>query len=379
MLTEKQSNESIDLKRDAWIEVDLEAVRHNVDLVKSWVSCPIMGVVKGDAYGHGAIAVGRHLLNKCGLDWLGVATATEALELRSEFNSSSSSKRVLVLSPSPTSVLRELIENKIDLTVTMKEQLSDIAGAASKTGQKAHIHLKVDSGMHRLGIQLEDLTDVLEIVLSEKSLHLESIYSHLAKAGDLATTQFQNNNFASCLVEIKDKLPKGVFFHLANSEAARRFPFSHHDMVRIGLYLYGLEPNTQSTDLKPALSLKAKINNIMKVRQAEGVGYNWTWSSDKPARLASVPIGYADGISRKLSNKMAGYIHGKKIMQAGIISMDQMLFDITDIPKANLGDVITIIGDESPELSLANLSNLADTITYESACALALRLPRIYK
>lgn len=375
MLTEKQSNESIELMRDAWLEIDLEALRHNVNLVRSWVSSPIMGVVKGDAYGHGSIEVGRTLLNE-GLDWLAVATANEALELKEKLDSA---ERVLILSPAPASAFKELIDKNIDLTVSMKSQLKEIADVAKKIGKQARIHLKIDSGMHRLGFQPKDLTDVLNELKTQPQLHLVSIYSHLAKAGDETTTQFQHENFSSLLSYIKDKISPDVFFHLANSEAARKFSFAQYDMVRIGLYLYGLEPKAPSTDLKPILSLKAKINHLTPVRQGEGAGYDWTFRAEKPTMLASIPVGYADGIPRRLSNKMCGLLHGKKIKQAGIISMDQMLFDVSDIPEVKPGDEIILIANETPELSLSHWANLAETITYELACNLALRLPRIYK
>lgn len=379
MLTEKQSNESVDLKRDAWLEINLEAIKQNVNLVRDWVSCPIMGVVKGDAYGHGAVEVGRTLLNE-GIDWLAVATAAEALELKEKLDFESQiTKRLLILSPVPSQALKELIEKNVDLTVSMQSHLKDIINVAKKLGKIARIHLKIDSGMHRLGFQPQDLGGILDEIKNQSQLHLVSIYSHLARAGDQSTSQFQHENFSSCLAHFKEKISPGVFFHLANSEAARKFSFSQYDMVRIGLYLYGLEPKSASTDLKPALSLKAKINHITPVAQGEGAGYDWTFRAQRQTLLASIPVGYADGVPRHLSNKMSGLLRGKLIKQVGIISMDQMLFDVSEIESAKPGDEIVLISDERPELSLAHWSNLTDTITYELACALALRLPRIYK
>ncbi|HMO23618.1 MAG TPA: alanine racemase C-terminal domain-containing protein, partial [Candidatus Melainabacteria bacterium] len=166
------------------------------------------------------------------------------------------------------------------------------------------------------------------------------------------------------------------------SEAAEKFSYTHHDLVRIGIFLYGLRPRGASLDLHPALSVRGRIMSIVEVPEGESAGYNWTWTASRNSRLASIPIGYADGVSRKLSNNIYGYLMGKKIPQAGLISMDQMLFDITDLPEAREGDVITLIGSDerAPQspLALAGWAQQLDTITYELACRLRVRLPRIY-
>jgi len=373
MLTEKQTNSTVDLRRDAWLEIDLEALRHNLALVKSWSECPIMGVVKGDAYGHGAIEIAKLLLSQ-DINWLGVASAAEALDLREKF----SNPHILIFSPAPESSIKLLIENTIDLTVTTFEHIELIDSFAKKINKRARIHLKMDSGMHRLGAPLEDLSKLLDLVKAKNNLDLISIYSHLAKSADRACTKFQHDNFVSCLHLVKDKIPSGVFCHLSNSEAARKFAFANMDMTRIGLYLYGLEAKAHSTDLKPVMALKARINHLTKIKALEGAGYDWTFVAPKDGLLASIPIGYADGVPRRLSNKMVAMLDGKLIKQVARISMDQMLFDVTDMPNAKTGDTITLLDANVSELTLAHWAELDDTITYELACALALRLPRVY-
>jgi alanine racemase len=174
-----------------------------------------------------------------------------------------------------------------------------------------------------------------------------------------------------------------TIFHLASSEATTRFPQCHYDMVRVGLYLYGLEPNTVSDSLQPAMSVRARINHTSTVAKGERVGYGHTWQAKRHSRLAAIPIGYADGVDRGLSNQMKGLLMGKVISQVGRISMDQMLFDITDVPEAEEGDVITLIGcaasaAEQNSLYLSDWACLLDTITYELACRMRVRLPRIY-
>lgn len=372
MLTEKQTNKVLDLRRDAWLEINLDHLRHNLNLVKTWTKSPILGVVKGDAYGHGANEVTKLLLSQ-DINWLGVASAAEALDLRQNFLK----PQILILSPAPETSIAKLIEQKIDLTVTSFEQIELIDSIAKGLSTRARVHLKMDSGMHRLGGRLADLTKLLDSINS-KNLELISIFSHLAKSGDHAATQFQYENFVSALNYAKDKINPDVFVHLANSEATRKFSFAHMDMVRIGLYLYGLEPRALSTDLKPALALKARITHLTPIKAMEGAGYDWTYVADKDGLLASIPVGYADGVPRRLSNQMVAMLDGKLIKQAGRISMDQMLFDVTDIPNIKTGDIITLLDANTKELTLSHWAELDDTITYELACALAMRLPRIY-
>ncbi|HNN63180.1 MAG TPA: alanine racemase C-terminal domain-containing protein, partial [Candidatus Obscuribacter sp.] len=193
--------------------------------------------------------------------------------------------------------------------------------------------------------------------------------------------EFQNARFAALV----NTMPKehDVLFHLASSEATRLFDFTHYDMVRVGLYLYGLAPTSVLPELKPALSVKARINHIGAVPQGESAGYSFTWTAARDSRLAMIPIGYADGVDRGLSNKMTAFLAGKPIQQVGRISMDQMLFDITDLPEAQEGDVVTLIGEENASqktgsINLSQWAFLLDTITYELACRLRARLPRIY-
>ncbi len=172
---------------------------------------------------------------------------------------------------------------------------------------------------------------------------------------------------------------EGLLFHLASGDAARRFPETHYDMVRAGLILYGLEALEASKLVSPAMSVRARINHLSEIEAGESVGYGWTWTAKRRTRLASIPIGYADGVDRRLSNRLTALLLGKPIAQVGRISMDQMLFDITDVPEAQETDVITLIGaDGEQKIELATWATMLDTITYELACRMRVRLPRIY-
>ncbi len=377
MVSSRQVNIS-SYHRDAWVEVDLSAIEHNILQVKSWIpgnpnKCRLMAVVKSDAYGHGAASV-CNVLTASGAECLGVASVDEGCELRS----SGVTAPILILSPSPFWALDKAISANLELTVADRNQLKDIASIARRRNERARIHIKVDTGMHRLGVAPGVMIDLVEEVSANANLRLESLFSHLAKAGDADATNFQNQRFRQVLDQLNAG-PVKISAHIASSEATRYFPDTHHDMVRVGLYLYGLEPRGRSSSLLPALSVKARINYINRIAPGEPVGYNWTWTPERETVLASIPIGYADGVDRRLSNKITALLHGKEIKQVGLISMDQMLFDITDVKEAQEGDVLTLIGaDGEREKSLSDWAEELDTITYELACRLRARLPRIY-
>jgi alanine racemase len=341
-----------------------------------------MAVVKSDGYGHGAAKAARVFLG-AGAQWLAVASVDEGVQLRAQVPGAP----LLVLGPAPERALPAALANKLDITVTTAAQIDAAARAGKESGGKLRVHLKIDSGMHRLGVSPNQFIELLNEIKSNPNLSLVSIFSHLAKADELEFTRKQNETFNSCLAKAKEVWPHlllsdggDVFVHLASGDAARRFPFTHHDMVRVGLNLYGLESRVVSQVVKPAMAVRARINQIRELEAGESIGYNLTWTAEKPTRIASVPIGYADGVPRNLSNKMSGLLHGKRVQQCGTISMDQMLFDINDAPQAREGDVITLIGkDGNSQLYFADWAQTLGTITYELACAMRLRLPRIYK
>ena len=316
-----------------------------------------------------------------GCNWLGVASVDEGCQLRS----ANIDTPILLLGPCPSWALNTALSQNITLTLTDASQIAGIAKSAKQINKNAYIHLKIDTGMHRLGISPNEAIDVLNKISEHKEIKLQGIYSHLAKAGEREFTYKQKEVFDSVLKQIKQVLPnlQIELTHLASSEATKFFPETHYDMVRVGLYLYGLEANSTSSLLHPALSVRGRINHIQEIEAHEAVGYGLTWEPNRKSRIASIPIGYADGIDRKLSNNMTALLHGHEIKQVGLISMDQMLFDITDVPQTEESDVITLIGSEttksnSKKLHLATWAKALNTITYELACRLKVRMPRIY-
>lgn len=402
--------------RDAWVEIDLAAVEHNIAVTLSWLTASsqlsltsgfpesklnqfrsnsksqttqLMAVVKSDAYGHGAPSL-ADVLTAGGATWLGVASVDEGCQLRNE----GIKTPVLILSPSPSWAIENALAADLDITIASASQIKDIDAASRRQEKVANVHLKVDTGMHRLGVAPEACSDVLNQISSCPNLKLASVFSHLASAADEEPTRFQSDRLAIALGALPKK-QRSLLKHFASSEATKLFPTTHLDMVRVGLYLYGLEPTTVSNELRPAMSVRGRINHIGTIESGEQVGYGWTWQAQRPTRLASIPIGYADGVSRDLSNRIEGLLLGHVVPQVGRISMDQMLFDITDVPDAQDGDVITLIGSEQKRpgvpsknssesgkvgktLYLATWAQMLNTITYELACRLRARLPRIY-
>jgi alanine racemase len=387
--TISNSNSPIN-QRDAWIELDLTCLEKNVQTIKTWlkqnaeqagVAVPqIMAVVKAAGYGHGAVAIAE-VLSACGIAWLAVASADEGIELRK----SGCKLPILILSPTPLWAVTTALEQDLDLTISSLNQLNDISHLLADYKKTVRLHLKLDSGMHRLGMNIADAEKAITLLKENKKFKLVSIYSHLAIATDAKTTQKQKENFDRFITVFEKANCCSDFYHLACSEAIKSFPSTYYDFVRIGLYLYGMEAATASSELSPIMSVRARINQINLIDEGESVGYGLTWKASKPTRLANIPIGYADGVDRRLSNKMQGLLHGKFINQVGTISMDQMLFDITDIPQAREGDVITLIGCDDAASSAAKATlylydwaNELGTMVRELSCRLHMRLPLIY-
>lgn len=399
MLALRQSTVS-SMGRDAWVEIDLSALETNVRTVRSWINqgeltgnitsskIKLMAIVKGDAYGHGAVAASKVFVGS-GAEWLGVASVDEACQLRAN----EIKVPILILSPIPSWAIATAIDQRLDMTISSLTQIKDIAKRLADSQKVARVHIKVDTGMHRIGAHRSAVPAILDELCKQPNIQLAGVFSHLAKAYDEEFAFKQDQLFRQVLKEVDDfcrsKRSEPHLAHIASTEALRQFAFTRHDMVRAGICLYGLEASSVSDVLRPALSVKARLSSLQEVRTGEAVGYNLTWTANRQSRLASIPIGYADGVNRSLSNRIKGLIRGQEVKQVGIISMDQMLIDITDAPDAQEGDIITLIGSEasfsqtkkqeiSKAIYLADWAKMLNTITYELACQLRVRLPRVY-
>jgi alanine racemase len=337
-----------------------------------------MAVVKADAYGHGAVRVSRAAL-KGGADCLGVALPEEGAELRE----SGIDSPIYVLSePFPESIPL-LLEYDLIPTVYSRNFLIQLSRGAQKEDRKVRVHLKVDTGMNRVGVNFKKAPSFIEEILKTPHVALEGIFTHFASADDPGSnfTQIQIERFKDVVKRAK-KIKKDMIFHAANSAAVILFPSSHFDMVRVGISIYGLHPSPAThgkISLIPALSWKAKIAYLKEVNKGEGISYGHTFYTEKKSLIATLPLGYADGFNRKLSNRAHVLVKGKRCRVVGTVCMDQFMVDVTDVNRVKEGDEVVIIGKQGKEeITAAEVASWLETINYEVVCSISRRVPRVY-
>lgn len=364
-----RTRSTISTQRDAWVEINLSALERNFLKVKDLVKTSIMAVLKADAYGHGATTLAPILQSlKC--NSFGVATVDEGIALRN----SGIKIPIVILGATPFWSYDICLKNKLTITVYSEEQLVQLEELSKKTNSIVPIQLKIDTGMNRLGINYNGVnaSNIIEKIIKSSHFKLEGVFTHLANAKDYDFSKVQKERFDCAFVG--NSRDCSLQKHIANSYAAVNYPDFRYDLVRIGIGLYGQEFKF----LEPLISLKGRITAIHKVLEGESVSYDCTWRAKKDSIIATVPIGYADGIDRKLSNNISAIYNGEKgqeIKQVGNITMDQMMFDISNIKNAKINDVINLIDKELPISIWADKLN---TITYELLCRLKMRLPRVY-
>ena len=369
---------NINTKRDAWVEINLDAIEKNILELKTFVrpNTKILAVVKADAYGHGSSMLAPTLLAS-GVDYLGVASIDEGMELRNnKFKCP-----VLVLGAAPVWAFDYAAQNNISLSMFLNEHIEAAELTYKKTGLKTKAHIKLDTGMNRIGVEKEDAVDFIKRVQKNEAIELQGIFTHFACAEIEEKTNEQLKIWNSVLSQVDTK---GLLLHCFNTAATiAQYPETNYNMVRLGLSLHGLLPDLppfakRIPDLTPAMSLKGRIINIHTAKKGTGVSYSHTFTAYKDTQIATVPIVYAYGDDRRLSNKIYGILNGKKIRQVGNITMDQMMFDITDT-KAKEGDIITLIGTDGEEtISINEWAEMLGTINYELICRLKARLSRVY-
>ncbi len=368
----------------AWAEVSLSNIEHNYIAMRARLhsGTRFLGIVKADAYGHGAVQVAR-LLQELKCDYLGVACIDEALTLRE----SGITLPILIMGYTPTQFTHKLLEQNLTQTVYSLEMAEEFSNAAVSLGKTLNVHLKADSGMGRLGFTCHDGRDPEKDMLRTlmlPGLYPEGIFSHFAISdvcGD-AYTEKQFNDFKALV----DRLEKSACYkfqikHCANSGAMINYDWTYIDMVRPGLMLYGFYPDeeTGGIELRPAMELKARIAQIKELDEGDTVSYGRIYTVPSKRKVAVITIGYADGLHRVLSGKIDVLIRGKRAHQIGRICMDMCMVDLTDIPDAQTGDVVTVFGRDGKEfISVVDLANKADTISWELLCAVSPRVPRVY-
>lgn len=370
----------------AWAEVDLGAIRHNLKALQTHFGpqTKAMAVVKANAYGLGAVAIGRTAL-KAGACGLAVATVEEGLELRA----ANIAGQILVLGyiPPVAEVAQIAVEADLTLTVNSPELARLLSHYAHQRSSRypLQVQLKLETGLHRYGLEPDKALELARLLTNLPGLHLQGLYTHFA-TGDEADPTFvyeQIRRFEQVRAYLNEQ---GLYFeqeHLANSAPSIALPATRCGLVRIGLAMYGYYPSPEAKssklDLRPALTLKSRIARLSLLEPGEGVSYNLTFRAEKPMQIALVPLGYADGFPRALSKKGAVLINGQKARMLGRVMMDQFVVDVTGQESLREGDEIVLIGRQGDaEISLDEVAATADTIPYEILAGLGPRVKRVY-
>jgi len=372
------------LKR-TWAEISLENLEYNYRWLRGHVPAgtKFLGVVKADAYGHGAVQIAGHL-EKLGAEFLAVATLDEARLLRE----GGIKLPTLVLGYTPPQFAAYEAEQGIRQEVGSLEQAQQLNEQLQGTGKQLKIHLKLDTGMSRLGFFAYDrpeTIDELAEIAAMPNLYIEGVFQHFCVAdsheeANCSFTRLQYERFCTMLSAMAERGIRPEIRHCCNSAATILYPEFAMDMVRPGIATYGYAPDpcmNGDCDLKPLLSLKTTVSQIREFEEGITVGYGRTWTTPGKRRIAALPIGYADGLNRRLSGKIEFLIHGKIVPQVGRICMDMCMADITDVPEAAVGDTVTVI-DREGVCSCENMAKKLDTITYEITCGINKRVPRLY-
>ena len=338
-------------------------------------SSKVCAVIKADAYGHGAVMISR-VLADAGVDFLAVAYLEEALELRE----AGIQTPLLVLGTTDPGNSDIIVSNRISQTVFTQDLAKALSESALRLGKPALVHIKIDTGMHRQGIEPGQAGFFARFVSQLGGLTIEGCYSHFTEAdnpeSDFSARQIERFNGALDLIRAQGIDP-GIR-HMANSAALLQIPESRMDMVRPGVLLYGLSPEADHRlpeGFKPVMEFCAAVMSLRDIGEGEGVSYGMVFIAQRPTRIALLQVGYADGYSRHLSNRAAVVIRGRKAPVAGKVCMDQIMVDVTDIPDVRVGDEASLFG--LPELPAGELAEIMGTIDYEVSCGISKRVPRI--
>ena len=366
-----------------YAQIDLGAIRHNILEERRRVGkdVKIMAIIKADAYGHGDIPVAETLNDL--VDAYGVAIPEEALRLRKK----GIGKMLLILGHTGREWFEDIIKNHISQTVYTFEMAKQLSETAVELGEKVKIHIKIDTGMSRIGFMpVKDNIEVIRAVSELPGIEIEGIFTHFARA-DESTAEAAREPFEKYMIFTRELEDRGIQIpikHTANSASIIQFPESWLDMVRSGITTYGLYPSEEVTketlDLKPALQWKSVVSYVKRIHPGTSVGYGGTFTAKRETTVATVPVGYADGVRRDLSGKGRVLIRGQYAPMIGRICMDQFMVDVTDIEGVSEGDTVTLIGtDGANRISVEEVAGLSHSFNYEYVCGITDRVPRKYK
>lgn len=368
--------------RPVWAEIDLDAIKYNIDSIKRRVDTKeLIAVVKADAYGHGALDVSKTLVEN-GATKLAVAVITEAMELRH----GNINTPIMILGYTPLEFAADLINYDIEQTIFDLEYATKLSEIALNLGKKAKVHVALDTGMGRIGFLINDnsLNEILKIS-SLKGLEVVGIFTHFATA-DESDKNYSNKQYKK-FTDFNEKLiSKGVNIplkHVSNSGAIIDMPNTYLDAVRAGIVLYGYYPSEdvlkQNLDLKKAITIKTQVAHVKILDKNEYVSYGRKFKTERKSIIATLPIGYADGYSRALTGKAKVIINGKFAPVVGTICMDQCMIDVTDIGDVHVGDEVIVLGrDKDLKFDADDMAKAMGTINYEVLCMIKQRIPRVY-
>jgi len=365
--------------RPSFLEIDLERLSDNYEAIQAHVGDSlVMPILKANAYGHGLVRVGQHM-QKLGSKMLGVAYLEEAVLLRE----AEVSLPILVLGGIFGSQVPIFLENNLTITASSIEKLEQVDQAAEAKGVKAKVHLKIDTGMERLGVHYYSAEGLLEAAAKSEHIHVEGIFSHFANADavDLSSARLQLERFEEVLSFYENRSLPMPLRHMSNSAAVLQLPESNLDLVRPGIMLYGVYPSAEvkkSVEIKPAMKWTSGVVYFKVVKQGHPVSYGSTWKSDHDVRVVTIPVGYGDGYFRGMSGRAEVLIGGKRYPVVGTICMDQFMVNIEQDSAFNADEVVLVgdMGDE--QISVEDLAEWAGTIPYEVLTNINTRIPRVY-
>ena len=373
--------------RWAWVEVDLEAIKNNARAWKSFTKAPtrFCAVVKANAYGHGSVRVAQ-ALRTVGVDMFAVATVAEGVRLRE----GGIHEPIILLAQPPITSVGTLVAQRIMPAVYDLEFLGKLAEEALNQGEVARYHLAVDTGMDRIGVSPDAAAEFMTMADKLRGVELDGVFTHFATADRITDWDFsvQARRFQDAVASIRDAGIDPGIVHCANTPTTVLHPEYHFDMVRVGVGLYGLHPADTTRDklqLTQAMSVRARVTRAVCPAVGEGVGYGMTYRiSRSGTQVCTIPLGYADGLSRVYSNNLSVLCQGRRLRQVGNICMDQCMFEVPEnlpggMRPVEQGDIVTLVGRDGDEfVSIEELAEKMGTINYEVACQFDIRLPKVY-
>ncbi len=371
--------------RPTWAEISLPNLIHNYRTVKKYLSeqAQLMAVVKANAYGHGAVDCARALEHGADVDWFGVALIEEGIELRE----AGITKPIMCLVGFWHGQAKAVIAHNLTTVIHRLDQAEELNAAAQKINKNVNCHVKVDTGLGRLGVPFSEFPEFLQALKQCTNLNVDGLLTHFAEADEIDST-FTNSQIQKFEVALKMMRELGfnpTYQHLSNSAGIHSHPNAHGNLARAGATLYGfmrdvIASQPETFDVKPVMSLHSKIVHLKTVSAGTPLGYGRTYLTKRESRIATLPIGYADGLRRAHSNQGRVILRGKFAPIVGRVSMDLTIVDVTDVPDAELGDEVILLGEQNGlRISAEDLAEEIGTISYEIACGVTNRVPRIYR